>query len=505
MARDVASKSDSDEAFARVEEWITGCTNHHDSCESGPTSSSGAITSGRPKRLIDLSSGAAPNRLCLVETVAGDEAPYIALSYCWGGIEQFATIRETLDQRLEGFELDDLAQTHRDAVAICRRLVVRFLWIDACCIIQGDHDDWVNEVPRMGTIYGNVYLVIADTLASNPSKGIFSPSLPSYTFNFTLAGKQYRMCIKEQTEHDFWINRHSTFDCFWGRIGGMKADASMPLLGRGWTFQERLLAKRVLHYTPRELIWECRTRSDCECAGMHWQERHPVEFDRTAPPIKMPTLETLRSMDVRDQDLEWRRLIMEYSQRESTHRTDRLPALSSLTQQFQTSAPGLGTHLAGMWSETLSDSLMWRPRSLYRRWSCSAHTDLQTAPSWSWASCEGGVPFYDDRAQESRIIEAVCQPASMVPCGAVRAGYVLVQGQVGVIDEEDATQMREANGVAIGEALFALKMSFTDWNIWWAVILRKSIHVAGTDERVCIDTAGGEVFEGVARSIIRIV
>jgi len=31
-----------------------------------------------------------------------------------------------------------------------------------------------------------------------------------------------------------------------------------PLLTRGWTFQERILARRCVHFTVKELVWECK-------------------------------------------------------------------------------------------------------------------------------------------------------------------------------------------------------------------------------------------------------
>jgi hypothetical protein len=34
----------------------------------------------------------------------------------------------------------------------------------------------------------------------------------------------------------------------------------LPLLFRGWVYQERLLFSRVLHFTANELFWECTVR-----------------------------------------------------------------------------------------------------------------------------------------------------------------------------------------------------------------------------------------------------
>lgn len=38
-----------------------------------------------------------------------------------------------------------------------------------------------------------------------------------------------------------------------------------PLVKRAWTLQEQLLASRMVHFSPSEMIWECRTRLLCCC------------------------------------------------------------------------------------------------------------------------------------------------------------------------------------------------------------------------------------------------
>ncbi|KAK5122330.1 hypothetical protein LTR85_004241 [Meristemomyces frigidus] len=116
--------------------------------------------SSRPTRLIFIDGAGEYTKLRLTEAY-GSDAPYVSLSYCWGGADQFKTTRESHAQRLNGFRLEHLPKTYRDAVFICQELNIEYLWIDALCIIQDDQSDWEQEVPRMGGIYGNAYLVVA--------------------------------------------------------------------------------------------------------------------------------------------------------------------------------------------------------------------------------------------------------------------------------------------------------------------------------------------------------
>lgn len=68
-----------------------------------------------------------------------------------------------------------MAQTFQDAIVAARALGVRFLWIDALCIVQpaasGDDTDWRVEGPRMGVIYEHSMFVIAATCASGADNG----------------------------------------------------------------------------------------------------------------------------------------------------------------------------------------------------------------------------------------------------------------------------------------------------------------------------------------------
>jgi hypothetical protein len=55
---------------------------------------------------------------------------------------------------------------------------------------------------------------------------------------------------------------------------------SFPLLDRGWVFQERLLARRIVHFSPVELIWECLEAVCCECSYLHSEDSLKVHQAR---------------------------------------------------------------------------------------------------------------------------------------------------------------------------------------------------------------------------------
>ena len=106
---------------------------------------------------------------------SGREGEYAALSYCWGGYRGFLTERASLRDRCSGINFDDLPKLFQDAVIVTRSLGIRYLWIDALCIIQDDKDDWDRESSRMASIYRNCKVRIAATAAKDPTKNFFPP------------------------------------------------------------------------------------------------------------------------------------------------------------------------------------------------------------------------------------------------------------------------------------------------------------------------------------------
>jgi hypothetical protein len=74
------------------------------------------------------------------------------------------------------FPLSSLPTTVRDAVIICRHLEIKLLWADALCIIQDspDAEDWTRESTVMNQIYGNAFITLAATGASDVWEGILT-------------------------------------------------------------------------------------------------------------------------------------------------------------------------------------------------------------------------------------------------------------------------------------------------------------------------------------------
>lgn len=106
-----------------------------------------------PTRVIDIG-GANADRLRLyTNTAATSPGKYAALSYCWGKTTFIGTTSANLQDHQAGFSLSSLPWTLRDAFHLTRELRLRYLWVDALCIMQGTdsqaRDDWRSEVNQM--------------------------------------------------------------------------------------------------------------------------------------------------------------------------------------------------------------------------------------------------------------------------------------------------------------------------------------------------------------------
>ena len=100
----------------------------------------------------------------------------------------------------------------------------------------------------MAYIYSNSYLTLAATGSDSDHGGLFFKHPKATISGVSPHGTDYQVHARPVIDH--------------------MDDANFPLFKRGWVFQERLLAPRVLHFGRQELWWECLERVHCECSGI---------------------------------------------------------------------------------------------------------------------------------------------------------------------------------------------------------------------------------------------
>lgn len=242
---------------------------------------------------------------------------------------------------------------------------MRFLWIDSLCIVQDDTENWEKEAEKMASVYSNARLTLAAASARDSRDGLFS-SAP--------APEKRRVDTRgiDVGDRELYVRQvlpHFASDKF-----GWVESANLPLLGRGCVLQERLLSRRILYFSERELFWECMESIWCECGGIRSDET------RKAPVMKKSEF-----------GASWHRIIEAYTSLNLTKQSDKLPALSGIASQFHILL-GKHTYLGGIWNNDLPDGLQW---SVCEDEILVARTKLH-APTWSWSAVPNRVEFRDE-------------------------------------------------------------------------------------------------------------
>ncbi|KAH7076534.1 heterokaryon incompatibility protein-domain-containing protein [Paraphoma chrysanthemicola] len=155
----------SEQAFRQARSWLQKCLQTHEQC-------SNSSIAPLPKRILEITATGVNLREHL-----GEQATYACLSHCWG--TQGPALQLTSHKVSEfkrGIARAHLPRTFRDAVDICENFDIKFLWIDALCILQDNLADWASTAQVMASIYENAYLTIAATGSNSTDGGCFSPT-----------------------------------------------------------------------------------------------------------------------------------------------------------------------------------------------------------------------------------------------------------------------------------------------------------------------------------------
>jgi len=427
----VISDSASDECVQLAASWIKKCAESHQDClhlDHTPL----------PTRVIHVGSDLEEPFLYISKQ---ENAEYIALSHCWGGVVPLTTTLATLEQRQREIRFSELPRTFRDAITITRKLGVQYIWIDSLCIIQDSAEDWEKEAVKMGTIYRNSLVCITADGSLNSNGGCFIEGHPSRNLDVAcircpgLAGAESSIHVRR---------RPNTMRNGFAHIRSGAEPCESILDTRGWVLQEQSLSRRTLHYTVAEMSWDCATCFQCECTSLAEQVQRSSAIMQLRACKLMMQHSSKPTRQQWSQSSRWVNFVELFTQRNLTYHTDRLYALSGMAATMSPSAKG--SFLAGLWKEELPLGLLWRTQADYhtRKTLVSRRHQKYYAPSWSWASVTGPIEYIAlpgreysfELATDLTILEAICIPAGASPYGPVRSGYLKVSGLLAPIYHE---------------------------------------------------------------------
>ena len=124
------------ESLAWAGALLDACLHGHPSCPSEDMTI-------LPRRILVLEPQPGSDEIAvrLQETHSPTKAHYATLSHCWGAQQTCVTTTMTLQSHLQGIPWNELPKTFRDSISYCVKLHIRYLWIDALCIVQDDPAD----------------------------------------------------------------------------------------------------------------------------------------------------------------------------------------------------------------------------------------------------------------------------------------------------------------------------------------------------------------------------
>lgn len=352
-----------DARILKTQVWLEKCKSEHPNCTPRAYS--------LPKRLLSIGSSMG-SRLHLVRTqdLDPENVQYAALSYCWGsaGVPG-KTTKNNQTSYLKEIPTESLPATIHDALMISRSVNIRYLWVDALCIVQDDLDDWLAEVTNMSDIYYGSTLTIAASDATDSTGGFFArPSTANSDPNMV---KRRDFFTIENLSSNFFVYIESRGDSPDGMISILHT--------RGWTLQELALSHRTIQFTQSELQWRCR----CAC----WTESG-MTYDASS--MVYGNVPVASNDHLHDPVSKWWKWVESYSARSLTNLSDRMPAICGLVKHHQSITRD--TNAAGLWRRSLHQDLLWmRTTSLSEKDLTVAYPG--TIPSWSWLSCPVGVSY----------------------------------------------------------------------------------------------------------------
>ncbi|KIJ59257.1 hypothetical protein HYDPIDRAFT_33327 [Hydnomerulius pinastri MD-312] len=391
IARTPVLDVSSSRAFQLAQECLVNCITDHANCPKP------GVHTPLPTRVIDCGDPSRPQLF----VSQGAPSPYVALSYVWGGPQTYCTKSTNLDTYISnGIDTRFIPQTIQDAIKVTTKLGLRYLWVDALCIIQDSDEDKANELQQMRRIYRDAHLTIIASSAASASTGFL----------------QTRTLAQEYAKHP-----QLPFHCRDGRVGSVFAfspdgPASVykpmkePVNTRAWCLQERLLSLRKLVYATDTIQYHCQTAladvGNAVSGKPVGEQLNDIMFKFSTadddPNEIAAHLSKWTPAEWQGMHEEWRMIVSSYTRRGLSNQEDKLLAFAGVAEEFHRIwGAHAGRYLAGVWEKLLPNDLLWTRMSSSDVDSDASPSDSRDplrpqlsrsfAPSWSWASVDGHV------------------------------------------------------------------------------------------------------------------
>jgi hypothetical protein len=364
---------------ARILSWLKRCEDHHGSTCYPQLDDVGPIQPAEPKalqnvfgsvsrfdfgeqvtsnfRVIDLELG------CVVPQVL--DAKYVALSYVWGQLPMFRLLKSNVERlsRQGGLDevLGELPQTILDAMEFVKSLGLRFLWVDALCLIQDDQGDVEVGIEVMNSVYSGSYFTIIAASGKDARSGL--PGVKS-------GSRRVMQTVSNLSPSDDGLEMTVQHSIDWH----LKRSVYKQ---RGWTLQELVLPRRTVIFINNQVYFRCQEANWSEettaDAFTHHLDPDDSNISRVPDPLDEGGVASWWA---------YQKLFEEYSSREIRFDGDALRATAGIMRPL---CAGMETRmLEGLPANYLDNVLLLTSSlgNLRRR---------PSFPSYSWAGWAGSV------------------------------------------------------------------------------------------------------------------
>ncbi|KAL2681304.1 hypothetical protein Neosp_008915 [[Neocosmospora] mangrovei] len=303
--------------------------------------------------------------------------PYATVSYVWGSgnSRQHATRISNIQSRRKSGGLSAvirlLPQALRQGISIVHRLGIRYIWIDALCIVQNSSHSWNLNARAMHLIYGNSTITICAADGEDANTGLLALDdnykSPQMVVNYT---EGVCLMLHRPAETSIEITR-------WNK--------------RAWTFQERLLSKRCLIFTEGKIFFQCRSTGMSEDVfsdklGRGWS------LDLVRAPLQLLSQLKVRALWF------YTHCVALYTTRDLYEPFDILAAFSGMCKLMEETmrAP----LVFGLPTSHFDLALLWQPTGMSVRLEKATESDDpkyrdMRFPSWSWCGWKHQGATYD--------------------------------------------------------------------------------------------------------------
>ncbi|KAF2966463.1 hypothetical protein GQX73_g7085 [Xylaria multiplex] len=332
--------------------WKAVCEKEHRACRENAT---GKLPINF--RLVDVELES------IVDAHIEPYPPFVSLSYVWGtDLSNEITARhDNLSFLKQPGSLRHLPRTITHAMEVCKQLGERYLWVDRLCIVQDDKKDKYGQIRSLEAIYSRATIVIVAACGDSIHSGLAgihgefprdAHQIPTTIFGFTMANKL----------NDFGKATQSSWN------------------ERGWTYQEAVLARRKLYFTPAEIWFECV--EDIQRENMFSAD--PVSPKPLGNCLRVR--DSSESSPIRDNYEDYRRHVEHYSRRILTYPSDVYHAFNGVEDAFYSE----GGTIFGLPEPDFNRALLWYPYDWPNIQERRPGNEM-ILPSWSWASLIGHI------------------------------------------------------------------------------------------------------------------